>query len=241
MLNPTRAAAVACYVVALAGAAALAALVLLLGLDLSPPIAALPHPWMVNLGWLVLFGIQHTGMARAGFKRFWTRIVPPTLERSLYAALAGLVLIGLGLTWQKLDGGPLWRLPRGLVVLSLTAAAGLAYVNLRFDHLGLFGVRQAWQQDVPELLLVVGPYRYVRHPLMACLVGFLWLQPVMPPGLALLGAGLSAYIALGLWFEERDLRRRFGAAYDAYRRRVPALLPWRPPVSPAVYPAVRPE
>jgi protein-S-isoprenylcysteine O-methyltransferase Ste14 len=231
--------AVVCYLTALAGAAALAGLVLLLGLDLRPDFLSLPHPWLVDVGWLLLFGLQHSGMARAAWKRMWAGLVPVRLERSVYAALSGLILLGMTLTWQPLPGDPWWRLPRGLVVLPLAAALALAWVNLRFDHLGLFGIRQAWEvgpAPAPERLLVVGPYRFVRHPLMACLLVFLWPHPVMPPALALLSGGLSAYIVLGVLLEERDLLRRFGPAYADYRRRVPMFLPWRRPAPPATYP-----
>lgn len=237
MLARGTAAAVLCYLIALAGAAALAARIFLLGLfpDTTPP----DHwSWAVDLGWLAAFAVQHTGMARAGFKAWLTRLVPPRLERSVYAACSGLLLLGLAGTWQPVGGSPLWSGPPWLVVVPLAAGAALAAINLRFDHAGLFGLRQAREQTpAPEELLVVGPYRYVRHPLMACLLVVFWAQPVMTPTLALLSGGLTAYVALGLVFEERDLLRRFGPAYAAYRRRVPALVPWRRPADPGRWPA----
>jgi protein-S-isoprenylcysteine O-methyltransferase Ste14 len=238
--------AVVCYLVALAGAGALGALVLLLGLGLLPertPLPA-PWPWLIDLGWLLVFGLQHSGMARRSFKRSWTRFVPPYLERSVYAAAAGLVVLGLALTWQPIPGGPLWSLPSWLVVVPLLAAGGMTAISLRFDHAGLLGLRQVREQGrapTPEQLQVIGPYRYVRHPLMACLLVFLWAHPVMTPTLAVLSGGLTAYIGLGIVLEERDLRWRFGASYVVYCRRVPALLPWRPPAPAATYPAVQPD
>ena len=232
-----------CYIVALLGATALALLVLLLGLDCRPSwlFVSLGHPWLINLGWLVLFGVQHSGMARASFKRWWTRFVSPSLERSLYAAASGLVLLGLVATWQPLPGGAIWRGPPWLVVLPLAAGLGLVLVTLRFDHAGLFGLRQAREQDRPDpdRLLILGPYRYLRHPLMACLLAFLWTQPVLTPTLALLTGGLTVYVGVGLVLEERDLVRRFGDAYRSYRRRVFALLPWRP-VAAAVHESLGP-
>jgi protein-S-isoprenylcysteine O-methyltransferase Ste14 len=238
-----KACAIACYLVALVGAAALGALLLLLGLDQLPERTILPDPWpwVVDIAWLSAFAVQHSGMARAGFKHFGMTIVPDYLQCSVYAALSGLLLVGLALTWQPVGGEPFWRLPLGLVVVPLAAAAGMAAVNLRFDHAGLFGLRQVWERGrapAPERLLVHGPYRYVRHPLMACLLVFLWAHPVMTPTLALLAGGLTVYIVLGIALEERDLLRRFGPAYADYRRRVPALLPWRPPAPPAAYPAI---
>src|SRR6185437_14016932 len=100
----------------------------------------------------------------------------------------------------------------------------------------LFGVRRAWAPAnlaKTEELLVLGPYRWVRHPLMACLLLFLWCQPVLSLDLLLLDGGLSVYIGIGLVFEERHLARRFGPAYTDYRRGVPALLPWRWPAAAA--------
>jgi protein-S-isoprenylcysteine O-methyltransferase Ste14 len=236
-----KASAVLCYLLALAGAAALAVLVLLLGSGRWTAPVPWPgvSPWLVDVGWLVLFGLQHSGMARHGFKACWTRLVPARLERSLYAALSGLVLLGLALTWQPVPGGPLWTGPPWLGLVALAAALGLVLVSVRFDHFGLFGLRQAWEPaPAPERLLVLGPYRYLRHPLMACLLVFLWAQPVLSATLALLAGGLTAYILAGIILEERDLLRQFGPAYAAYRRRVPALVPWRRPAPPGVYPAV---
>jgi protein-S-isoprenylcysteine O-methyltransferase Ste14 len=229
--------ALLCYLLALAGAGALAGQVFLLGLNQFPALSALPLGWLLNLGWLLAFGLQHSGMARTSFKTWAARLFPQRLERSLYAALSGLLLLGMSLTWRRIDGVPLWSAPSWVVVVPLAAGVGLTRINLRFDHAGLFGLRQVWEQ-VParDDLLVLGPYRYVRHPLMACLLVVLWVQPVMTPTLLLLSGGLSGYLVVGLIFEERDLLRRFGPAYAAYRRRVPALVPWRRPAPAATFP-----
>jgi protein-S-isoprenylcysteine O-methyltransferase Ste14 len=226
--------AVLCYLIALSGAGAFALFVLLSGCGWwpFPPLGEVSFPWLLNLAWLLLFALQHSGMARERFKTAWTRIVPSSLERSVYAAVSGLVLLLLPLFWQSLPGAVWWDLPRGIVAVPILAGIGLAAINATFDHTGLFGLRQAWAGDAPapsESLIVSGPYRYIRHPLMACLLVFLWAQPRMTPGLGLLAVGLTTYIALGLVLEERDLLRRFGSAYAAYRRRVPALVPWREP------------
>jgi protein-S-isoprenylcysteine O-methyltransferase Ste14 len=224
--------AVACYLVALGGAGLFALFVLGSGLDLWPDtrLFVSHSPLLIDAAWLVLFAVQHSGMARESFKRGLTRIVPDWLERSLYAALSG-VLVGLvPLVWQPLLSRPLWRLPGAFAAVPVLALLAIALINLRYDHAGLFGLRQAWHPGraaPPETLIVGGPYRFVRHPLMACLLVFLWAQPVMRPELALLAGGLSAYIALGIVLEERDLRRRFRPDYDLYRRRVPLLVPWR--------------
>lgn len=80
-----------------------------------------------------------------------------------------------------------------------------------------------------EPLVVVGPYRYVRHPLYSniilLLVG-LWL--VLDYTVILLGSGF-----LFIWFyfflenlEERELRLLYGEAYEKYAREVPKMVPF---------------
>jgi methanethiol S-methyltransferase len=233
---PVKGAAVLCLLAGLAGQAVFAGFVVLLGLDLlaARPALPAPWPWVIDLGWLAAFALQHSGMARLGLKRAWTRVLSPSLERAVYVGLSGVLLAGLSLTWQPLPGAALWRLPDWVVVVSLAGLLGTAAVLQVHDPFRFFGVRQAWEAEpgADERLRVVGPYRYVRHPLMSCTLLFLWGLPVMSPTLALLSGGLTVYVLFALRLEERDLRRQFGAAYEEYRRRVPALVPWRPPLSP---------
>ncbi len=220
-----------CAIAGLGGLVIFTAFVLLLGLDMLPerPTLSAPWAWAVNLSWLVAFGAQHSGMARAGFKRAWTRVVPPELERAIYVGFSGLLVAGLSFTWQPIPGEPLWHLPSWFVGVSLAGIAGTGAVLMWHDGPRFLGLRQAWESGPApdEPLCVAGPYRYVRHPLMSCTLLFLWGLPVMSPTLALLSGGLTVYILLALPLEERDLRRQFGAAYEAYRSRVPALVPWR--------------
>ena len=216
--------ALICYLVALAGAGAFGVFVLALGLDLETPRLTLAPAWAVDVGWLGLFALQHSGMARRGFERRW---IPVTLERSVYAALSGLLLLALPFVWQPIPGGVIYRLPDAVVVVPLMAGVCLVLVNARHDHAGLFGLRQAWAIPATERLETGGPYRFVRHPLMACLLVFLWSQPAMTPTLLLLDGGLTLFVLLGVTLEERDLMQTFPHEYPAYRRRVPMLCPWR--------------
>jgi methanethiol S-methyltransferase len=225
--------AVAAYLLGVAGVAALGAYVLLSGLGHWPrgvP-AAGTLPWLVNGGWLALFALQHSGMARRGFKSCLTRRVPAYLERSVYVTVSGLVTLAQPLIWQPLPGDDLWDGPGWLVGISLAGVVGVAVCFLHIDHLDFLGLRRVGIGELrrEETLRIAGPYRWVRHPLMLGTLVFLWGQPTMPPELLFLNAGLTVYVLFAIHLEERELARTFGSAYEEYRRRVPALIPWRVP------------
>jgi protein-S-isoprenylcysteine O-methyltransferase Ste14 len=233
--------ALVCYGLALAGVAALAARVVSLGLGFHWHLLTLAEPWawLVDLGWLGLFGLQHSGMARTPFKEWWTRFIPANLERSVYVGVAGLLSIAMSLNWQPIAGDALWSLPWWLEGMALLGVIGVSYCTRYFDQrdfLGLVRVTQPLQSSNPDVLQITGPYRWVRHPMTAFALLFLWAQPEMSPTLALLSGGFTLYIFLALPLEEHELVKRFGSSYEEYRRRVPMLVPWQPPVPPARYP-----
>jgi protein-S-isoprenylcysteine O-methyltransferase Ste14 len=228
--------AVVAYLLAIAGQAALGSYVVLGGLGHWPRGEATDGftPWLINLGWLALFALQHSGMARQGFKDWLMQRIPPYLERSTYVAVSGLVTLVQPLVWQPLPGSDLWDGPAWIVLISLAAALGAGWCCSTYDHRSFLGLRQVGiggPATSENTLRVTGPYRWVRHPLMLGVLVFLWAQPSMPPELLLLNLGLTIYILLAIRLEERSLIRQFGGAYSEYRRRVPALIPWRGPVS----------
>ncbi|MFL5341653.1 MAG: methyltransferase family protein [Gemmataceae bacterium] len=190
----------------------------------------------VDLALILLFGVQHSGMARPGFKRVWTQVLPPPIERSTYVFFSNLVLLLLCALWQPMPV-VVWDVKEIFAAWFVWLIAGvgiliLAAASFQIDPWELLGLRQVWDYwrgrppaDVP--FQVPGLYRYVRHPLMLGLLLAIWATPRLTIGRLLFNAGMTGYILLALRWEERDLRRRLGAAYDDYRRRVPLLLPWK--------------
>jgi protein-S-isoprenylcysteine O-methyltransferase Ste14 len=175
-------------------------------------------------------------MARRGFKRWWTRMVPPVVERSTYVLAASLALALLFWQWRPLTG-VVWTVRDPLAVNALWAVFWLGWAVLLLatfliNHFELFGLRQVFSRlagrEIPEAefrtpLL----YRYVRHPIYLGFVLGMWAAPVMSAGHVLFAGAATGYILIGIWFEERDLIAQYGERYRRYREQVGMLLPWR--------------
>jgi len=225
----SKAFALAAFMVGAVGMAALLAYVAFKGMGIAPrpDVADGAWPFLVDIGWLILFALQHSGMARRSFKRW----MPVKLERSIYVAASGVVTLLQPLIWQPLPGPNLWEGQYWLLIVALLGGIGIVYCWHSFDEAAdFFGLRQAGfgqATESAETLHVGGAYRWVRHPLMVATLMVLWGQPAMPPELLLLNGGLTLYILAAIRLEERDLVAKFGQAYVEYRRSVPALLPWR--------------
>ena len=188
-----------------------------------------------NLALLGLFAMQHSVMARPGFKRWWTRFVPVAAERSTYVLLSSVALILLFVFWQPM-GGMVWNvdspLGRGLLYGLFAFGFGLVLVStFLINHFDLFGLRQVWLQWVGRAYTPVAfrtplIYRYVRHPLYLGWFCAFWATPTMTAAHLVLALGTSAYMLIAIRLEERDLIAEH-PEYADYRRRVPMLVPVR--------------
>ncbi len=183
---------------------------------------------------LAVFAIQHSVMARPAFKRWWTRLVPQAVERSTYVLYASLALILLFWQWRQLPG-VLWQVEDAValqVVWAIFALGWLLVLASTFfiNHFDLFGVRQVYlnfkqKMDAPGEFKTTWLYRFVRHPIMLGFIIAFWATPRMTVGHLVFSVGTTVYILIALRFEEHDLSVQYGSVYDAYRKRVPMLLP----------------
>jgi protein-S-isoprenylcysteine O-methyltransferase Ste14 len=191
----------------------------------APFVAAL-----IDLGLVALFGLQHSVMARPGFKALWTRIVPEGLERSTYVMAASLVGFVMTVFWQPI---PLviWdvTLRFGETVMWALFGFGWALLlaaGISFNIFELLGMRQAhaWYRGQPTPLLTLKTswlYDWMKHPMyVGVLLGF-WMTPHMTVGHALMAGGFTLYILIAMRYEERDLSQSFGDAYQAWRSGCP--------------------
>jgi protein-S-isoprenylcysteine O-methyltransferase Ste14 len=198
------------------------------------PVVAIAVDLLLILG----FGLQHSVMARPGFKRWWSKWVPPEVERSTYVLLASGFLLLLCMAWQPLPT-VVWQVSVlatwGLWILCALGWAITVLASFEIDHFELFGLRQAWSEVVGSSrgeaqFAERGLYRWVRHPIMLGFMLAFWATPRMTVGHLLFTVAMTLYVLIALRCEERDLVRELGACYLSYQSRVPKLVPglrWR--------------
>jgi methanethiol S-methyltransferase len=206
-------------------------------------------PWTVNSGgyggepWtaavinalLVLgFGLHHSVTARPAFKRWWTRIIPPYLERATYlymTAAMTAVLVGF---WQPVPitiwhVQPFWAVA-AIVSLYLGVWLMMFSATFHFGHFGFFGLAQAWrrvrEREVTGTTFTARYlYAVVRHPISLGWMVAPWITPHMTVGQLVFALSATAYVLIATWFEEADLVAEFGDRYRRYRAEVPAFIP----------------
>jgi len=189
---------------------------------------------LINAVLLGVFAVQHSVMARPGFKRWWTQMVPEPVERSTYVALSSLALVLLFWAWQPLQG-VIWNVessPGALVLWGLFWLGWLIVLISTFlvNHFDLFGLRQVYlnlrsEKYTHVSFKTVGLYKLVRHPIMLGFVVAFWATPHMTVGHLVFSVATTAYILIALQLEERDLVTYHGDAYKQYKKQVPMLLP----------------
>jgi len=204
-------------------------------IDLGRDMGSVGFAVLVDIGLILLFGLQHSVMARPGFKRIWTRVVPKELERSFYVLIASVVLALVMWQWRPIPTPVFWHADTawgaalGWSVMGLGVAV-LLWATFLINHFELFGLQQGWitlrggELRGPAF---VTPYLYkiVRHPLYVGWLLIFWGVPTMTAGHFLFSAGMSSYILIAIRFEERDLVQHIGEPYQRYQQQVPALVP----------------
>lgn len=189
---------------------------------------------LVNLGLIALFGIQHSVMARDGFKRRLTAWVPEPLERATYVLATALVILPILFFWRPIPV-EIFSVSNETLRAALWSLAGVGWLivvitTFLIDHGELFGLRQAWcwmrgKAFVPPPFQIRSFYRVVRHPMQLGVLIGVWATPDLTVGRLLFAGALTAYVVIGLWFEERSLVARFGDRYRDYQAQVPFLIP----------------
>jgi len=191
---------------------------------------------IVNVLLMSLFAVQHSVMARPQFKRWWTRFVPASIERSTYVLFASLALVLLFWQWRPIPQA-VWQVTNppiaaAIMVLSFVGWVLVLLSTFLINHFELFGLHQVVNnmrgRTMPPISFKTPVlYKVVRHPIYLGFIIAFWAAPIMTIGHLLFAAVTTAYIFVGIFLEERDLTKLFGDDYRRYRQRVGMLLPFR--------------
>lgn len=190
---------------------------------------------LINLSLLGVFALQHSIMARKGFKKWLTKFIAEPLERSTYVLFSSLALILLFWLWQPM-GGEIWNFSGsalGYVMYGMYAFGWLLVLVTTFliNHFDLFGLRQVWLYLIGKKytnlgFVTPGPYKMIRHPLYLGWLCVFWSTPVMSVAHLVFAIMTTAYIFVAIRFEEKDLVTIHGRDYAEYRKKVPMMLPF---------------
>jgi protein-S-isoprenylcysteine O-methyltransferase Ste14 len=195
---------------------------------------------ITNMSLIILFGLPHSLMPRQRFKQWWKRIIPPAAEHGTFMLQAGLLALLLIWQWQPMTG-VIWQIDapvlRGMLWVVYWSGWLIAFIaTFLIDHFELTGLKQVFahlrnRPAVYPRFRTPFLYKVVRHPMQFGVILAFWSPPEMTGGRLIFALGMTTYILIGLYFDERDLVRRFGDAYRACQQQTPMLIPYSQKIS----------
>ncbi len=202
----------------------------------TPSDATVLQAFIINMVLLSIFAVQHTVMARPGFKKWWTKIVGPAMERSIFVLLASLALLLLFWQWQSMNA-IIWHVEDPVIAGIIKGIFALGWLivllsTFMVNHFHLFGLKQVIDnlKNKPQAELKFVKrylYKFVRHPIMLGFLTAFWATPTMTLGHLIFAVVTTLYIFIAVkFFEEKDLRKSLGEAYANYQREVPMFIPF---------------
>jgi len=181
---------------------------------------------VIVLAWILL--IVFLGAVGRRFKA--------TPKAARHVSRVGFVLQGLAYALVFIGTGTRTSVPLGaatpLDVTVTVIVVLLAFASLAFGVWAARALGAQWSLTARMIegheLVVSGPYRIVRHPIYLAMLGMLWATALAFSGPLMLVMGTAVYFVgtmVRIRSEDALLRETFGAEFEAYRERVPALLP----------------
>ncbi|MCX6076705.1 MAG: NnrU family protein [Campylobacterales bacterium] len=193
------------------------------------------NPILINTALLLFFGLQHSLMARSFFKDGLLKNISSALKSATYSVASSICLIMIFYFWQSIEGY-VWNFQNGVLFWSITMLYIIGWLSafvatFIIDHFELFGLHQGYRalKNLPEpevKFQVRFFYKYIRHPIQSGTLIGLWATPSMSYGHLLLSVGLTIYVLIGLYYEEKSLIKTFGEEYKKYMNTTPMLIPF---------------
>ncbi len=191
---------------------------------------------LINVIVLSVFALQHSIMARPAFKKWFTTIISPAMERSTYILLSSLALLLIYWQWQSITT-IVWEAENEIVILILRGIFFLGWLivllsTFMINHFELFGLAQIFDnlknRQTPNPKFQTNfLYKIVRHPIMLGFIIAFWATPTMTVGHLLFSLVTTIYILIAVKFlEEKDLRKSIGEKYETYQKEVPMIIPF---------------
>ena len=184
----------------------------------------------------IVFFAQHSVMIRRSFCSWLTGVWPASNHRIVFTIGSGIVLAAVMIAWQQSTTvlyefhGVSRLLFRAAFFLALAGCFWSSYTLRSSASCDPFGLAAASEQPLdkhnrPPLLVVRGPYAYVRHPVYLMVILLIWSCPNVTADRLLFNVLWTFWIYIGATLEDKDMRVDFGDAYREYRKKIPMLVP----------------
>ncbi len=191
---------------------------------------------IINILLLSVFALQHSIMARPGFKKWWNTIFGAAMERSIYVLLSSLALILIYWKWQPMTD-VVWNIEGETYVMIIQilfwAGWGIVLIStFLISHFHLFGLQQVFEnfknKSLSDPVFKMNLfYRIVRHPIMLGFMIAFWATPKMTQGHLLFAAVTTIYMFVAVKFlEEKDLIKMHGDDYRNYQKKTSMIIPF---------------
>ncbi len=184
----------------------------------------------------LLFFLQHSIMIRKSVRIRLTKIIPDYYYGAFFAISSGTAILIMILFWQRTvaiavaEGAVYWILRVVFILCIAGFYWGVTSLG-SFDPFGILKIKHKIRNKEPNTvpLAVIGPYRWMRHPLYFFSLIMIWACPDLTIDKLLFNILWSSWIIIATKLEERDLLREFGDGYREYQTRVPMLIPYKIP------------
>lgn len=204
-------------------------------IDSGTELALLPSI-VINVILLSVFALQHSIMARPAFKKWFTKIISPAMERITYILLSSLAVLLIYWQWQPITT-IVWETHNKISVTLMTGLFFLGWTivllsTFMINHFELFGLAQIFNnlknRQTPNPKFQTNfLYKIVRHPIMLGFLIAFWATPRMTVGHLLFTIVTTLYILIAVkYLEEKDLKKAIGEKYKTYQKEVPMLIPF---------------